>query len=57
MVEVKRCIHCGDELETTKEKKDNVCASCSTALTDDNYFEQMMDKAIIEMEVDQKECQ
>ena len=46
----KRCIHCGSELETTKEKQDNVCTLCATALIDDDYFEQIMDKAKVELE-------
>ena len=48
-VEVKRCIHCGDELGTEKEKQDKVCSSCGTALVDDDYFEQMMSKAEVKM--------
>lgn len=50
MIEVKRCVHCGDELETEKEKQANVCTSCTTALENDDYFEQMMDKAKVEFE-------
>lgn len=49
MIEVKRCIHCGDELVTEKEKQDNVCNVCTTALENDDYFEQMMNKATVEL--------
>ena len=50
----KRCVHCGDELETTKEKQDNVCTECTTALEDDNYFERIMDNAKIEFEKEER---
>ena len=50
----KRCVHCGEELGTEKEKQDNVCASCATALEDDDYFEQMMDKAKAEFEKEER---
>jgi len=46
---IKRCIHCGAELKTTKEKQDNVCTACATALLDDDCFEQIMDEAMVEL--------
>lgn len=52
MIEIKRCVHCGGELVTSKERQDKVCSSCAVALVDDDYFEQMMDKATVELEKD-----
>ena len=49
MIEVKRCLHCGDELVTSKERQNKVCSSCAVALVDDDYFEQMMSEAEVKM--------